>query len=402
MNSLEILYVNLGDNVPYTYDKIAGRVLGWAKKGNNVSLLVPQLSMENIQNEIVEKNPKKIHTMTLPFTGSISSSPIEIISSYFLRILFSPILLFQKMPIFDVAVSNSAFFVDIFPILILKLAGRCRHWVLIMDSLVPSPQSRTGNRFVNHLTYVESMLVGKIANLYADIILTVNPELKKLMVRRGLDESKIHLTKNGLFTKDIDQIKRSLSDKSTAVYQGRISSNKGIFDLIEVWERVVKKIPKAKLIIMGTGLNESVIKMKREITRRGLDNNISYLGFTAKPRKYEVMKGSQLFLYLSKVNADESWGISLMEGLACGLPAICYDLPIYKYIYNTEGVITVKNGDIDMVAQKTIELIMNKNRTKRLSRESALFARKFDWNIIAERDLLLLNGIMKDENKNRN
>ena len=121
MNPRKILYINLGDNVPYTYDKIAGRVLYWASKNNKITLLVPELSASNIFKEIFEKAPNNIRLLKSPYSNKVAISTLSIVFSYLLRIIFAPFILFDRKSDFDIAISNSAFFVDIFPVLILKL-----------------------------------------------------------------------------------------------------------------------------------------------------------------------------------------------------------------------------------------------------------------------------------------
>ncbi|HBC44647.1 MAG: Glycosyltransferase [Candidatus Collierbacteria bacterium GW2011_GWB1_45_35] len=402
MNPRKILYINLGDNVPYTYDKIAGRVLYWASKNNKITLLVPELSASNIFKEIFEKAPNNIRLLKSPYSNKVAISTLSIVFSYLLRIIFAPFILFDRKSDFDIAISNSAFFVDIFPVLILKLFYRCKHWVLIMDSVVPSPEMRSGNKLINVLTYYESLIVGKIANRFSDKILTVNAELKKELISRGIDSKKIASTKNGLFINNIASAKQNQKFKSDAVYQGRISPNKGVDDLLYVWKEVVRQKPKSRLVIMGTGLKQHTSHLEQLLRKLNIENSVRYLGFTPNPTKYEIMKSSKLFLYLSKVNADESWGISLMEALSCGLPAISYDLPIYENIYHTESLIRVSNGDIGLVAKKIIGLLDNPKLRNDLSSKSQTFSSQFDWDNIAKKDLRLLNAIMKDENNHQN
>jgi len=384
---LKILYTNLGDTTIYAYDKPAGRILGWARGNNDVFILAPQLDLEIIKKEILDKEKSKVQAIFLPFTKKETSSNFGIIISYLIRILISPFILVKRLPVFDFAFSNSPFLVDIIPILWLKIFGKCKHWVLMMDSVVPPPKERSGNSIVNILTYVESLLVGRIANIFADKVFTVNPELKKEMINRGIKESKIILTQNGLIVKNILAVKKPKNIEYEAVYMGRISINKGVLDLIKIWKKLVKKMPKAKLAIMGMGLDDVVIKFKREIEKNGLGKNIEYLGFTPSDKKYKVLKNSKVFLYLSKVNADESWGISLMEALACGLPAISYNLPIYEYIYKTEGLIRIKCNDIDSVTEKLVYLLENQKVRLALSQKCINFAKNFDWFKIAEVDL---------------
>ena len=395
---LEILYINLGDIGIYTYDKPAGRILGWAKEENFVNVLIAKISCEIVEKEILKKDPLHLKIMTLPFSGKTADTARKIIIAYLLRVVFAPAVLFKKLPVFDFAFSNSSFFVDIMPILWLKLFGRCKHWILMMDSVVPPPKERRGNSIINFLTYFESILVGRIAHVFADLIFTVNPELKTEMINRGINKEKIFLSQNGLFMDRINSTENPEKKRYEAVYMGRISIDKGVLDLIEIWKKVIIKRPKAKLAILGTGVDNIVKKFKKEIEKNNLEKNIEYLGFTPSDRKYEVLKNSKVFLYLSKVSKDESWGISLMEALACGLPAISYDLPIYEHIYKTESLIRVKLNDLDSVVERLIYLLENQKARLLLSKKAINFANTFDWFKIAEKDLRKIEEVVYSSN----
>jgi len=397
-HQLKILYTCFGSVSTHAFDKQAGRTLGWAMAGNDVSMLVPQLTLRIAKREIIDKSKSRISVIALPFTKKETNSILGIIISYFLRILISPLILFKRTPVFDFGYSNSPVLVDILPILWLKIFGKCKHWVLMMDSIVPHPSEREGNPIVNLLTYCESLLVGKIANVFTDLIFTVNPELKKKMIKRGIRKEKIVLSQNGLFMEKINSVKNPKNKKYDAVYMGRISINKGILDLIKIWEKIIKKKPKAKLAIMGMGLDDVVRKFKKEIEKNGMVKNIEYLGFTPSDKKYAVLKNSKVFLYLSKVNADESWGISLMEAMACGLPAISYNLPIYEHIYKTESLIRIKLNDVDSVTEKLLCLLENQKSWLFLSKKSINFAKNFDWFKIAKEDLIKIKKVIFSPN----
>lgn len=395
-NELKILYVDLGGVALYSMDKTAGRILGWADKQNDIFLLAPKLIEETAQKEIcdISKFPERIKIITLPFSAKKRTSGLGIILSYFLRILFSPAVLLKKIPKFDIGYSNSPVFVDAIPILLLKLFGRCNHWILMFDSIVPAPSQRSGSAFINIITYLESEFVMKIANRFASAVFTVNPELKNEIIDRGINKKKVFLTQNGLFISRIDQIPAYKRDQYDAVYMGRITENKGVFDLISVWFKVVKIIPTAKLAILGTGRRKVVRDFINTIKEKNLEKNINYLGYIRGDKKYEIFKSSKIFVFLSKVNADESWGISLMEALACGLPAVTYNLAIYNFVYQ-EGIL-MKNevGHVDTVVDKIIFLLRNHNERAALSAKSAEFARQFDWFKIAQEDLYKIRKIL--------
>lgn len=388
---LKILYINLGDNAPYTYDKIVGRVSTWANMGHEITILVAELSRKPLEVELSNRGNHGIRIITLPWSNKIVNSPASIITAYILRIIFSIKILLEKKDEFDLCFSNSAFFVDAMPVFWLKLFGKCSNWILIMDSIVPIPKSKSGNLIINTITYIESIIIGKIGNYFASTIFTVNPELKSEMIKRGINKNKIVLSKNGLFIKDIASAKAISPNNYDAIYMGRISFNKGIDDLITTWQEVVESIPKAQLAIMGRGMDQEVQSFKKKCKDMRLENNITFLDFTPGIKKYQILKSSKIFLYLSKVNADESWGISLMEAMACGLPAISYNLEIYKHIYKTESLIIIPKNQTSQVARNVVELLKDKKTRKSLGNKAANFAKYFDWQNIANNDLDLVN-----------
>jgi len=399
-NKLKILYVDMGGVAVYSCDKTAGRVSNWANMQNDVFLLLPGLITETAEKEIcnISKFPGKIKIITLPFSNKKRPSAPGIILSYSLRVLFSPLVLFKKLPRLDIGYSNSPVLVDIMPILILKFFGRCKHWILMFDSIVPRPSQRSGSKFINIITFLESRFVLKLANHFATAIFTVNPVLKNEIIRLGVDKKKVLLSKNGLFINRIDKVASPKKKKYDGAYMGRITENKGVFDLILVWSELVKKNPKLKLAVMGTGRSDVVQRFTDEIKRKKLKGNIDYLGYVTGDKKYQVFKSSKLFIFLSKVNADESWGISLMEALACGTPAITYNLAIYKHVYDEDILQISKIGDVKSVMNKTFFFLNNGKERKKLSERSISFARQFDWFKIAKKDFGMMRKLLGARN----
>jgi glycosyltransferase involved in cell wall biosynthesis len=131
---------------------------------------------------------------------------------------------------------------------------------------------------------------------------------------------------------------------------------------------------------VGKGDITTERKYKRKIKDRKLERNIQFLGYKTGLEKFNIIKSSKIFLFLSKT---ESFGIALLEAVCSGIPAIAYDLPAYRGIYRNGEVFLFKKNDYQSVAEKLEEII-----DKKLfgNEKGKLLLRQYSWDTIAERE----------------
>jgi len=97
---------------------------------------------------------------------------------------------------------------------------------------------------------------------------------------------------------------------------GRLVARKGLDQLIEV----VAELPDAILLVIGDGpLMDS---LKAAAAARGVGDRIRFLGFVEEQEKPRILAMSDLYVSTSQ---HEGFGLVYLEGLAAGLPVICYD-----------------------------------------------------------------------------
>ena len=178
---MKILYVDLGGVSQYNCDKMAGRIITWANLGSKVSIFIPAFMKEKVLENGICSKIEKLYAW---FSSGETKSSASIILAYGVRIILSFQILFQKKN-YDVGFSNSPVLVDIAPIIWLKIFKRCTFWVLMIDSIVPPPNFRSGSRFINYITYFEAKFVQFLAKYFASKIFTVNQELKNSLVNTG-------------------------------------------------------------------------------------------------------------------------------------------------------------------------------------------------------------------------
>ncbi len=96
----------------------------------------------------------------------------------------------------------------------------------------------------------------------------------------------------------------------------------GIDVLVNGFIRAAAGCPELRLLMLGSGSLESEIKQR--IALAGLDQRVHYAGQVEYERLPEVYRAADL--YVSASHSDGS-SVSLLEAMACGLPALVSDIP---------------------------------------------------------------------------
>ncbi|MDY6893953.1 MAG: glycosyltransferase family 4 protein [Thermotogota bacterium] len=294
----------------------------------------------------------------------------------------------------EILYSSSDFLPDILPAFVWKLRNKNIGWVALLHLLAPNPfygyeqyylkQKKVRLPAISAIFYKISQLLSiRLMKWKADKILTPNSEIKDYLIKKGIDKDRISLVANGINYREIQKIIPLNKDRYDALFVGRFHPQKGIFDLIKIWELVCKQKKDVKLALIGSKTEEFEDKVKDEIKNRNLEKNIYLMGFLEEAEKFKVIKSSVIFLCPSFY---ESWGIVIAEAMASGLPVVAYDLPIYQDIYE-DKIFRVPIGDVNQFADTVTRLLTEEELRINLGLNGKKFILKYDWDRIAEREL---------------
>ncbi len=115
---------------------------------------------------------------------------------------------------------------------------------------------------------------------------------------------------------DLAQFPFSEADGNYLLFFGRIHPDKGVFEAIQVAQRVG-----IKLVIAGIVQDQDYFATKVEPHIDGV--TVEYLGSIGPDRRADVLGGALALLHL--ISFDEPFGLSLIESMACGTPVIAFD-----------------------------------------------------------------------------
>jgi glycosyltransferase involved in cell wall biosynthesis len=167
-------------------------------------------------------------------------------------------------------------------------------------------------------------------------------------------------------------------DVPTVAFVGRLKRYKLPDHAIEAFYEIRKKVPDAKMWVIGDGY------MREELEKKYSDNNksIIFFGKTGNELKYDLMGRAHLLLVPS---VKEGWGLVVTEANAMGTPAIAYNVSgLRDSVTNGEtGLLTAENTP-QSLANSAISLLKDKELLSKFSINALNFSRRFSWQNTAD------------------
>lgn len=293
----------------------------------------------------------------------------------------------QKVSNFDMVYSSSIFWPDVLPGLILKLRNPRVQLAVGIYIVFPNPfknEKYHGGYLKSLALYICQVISFIVVRKAFDYVITSSESCKK-----GLNEKfkqpklRILAIRGGVDLKEINRV--IVRNKAFDVlYLGRFHSQKGLLDLLDIWQYVVRNLPDKRLLLAGGGPLENTLRS--EVKSRKVASSVYFTGEVDGKEKYTLIKSSRLFVSASKYNTGD---IALDEALACGVPGLIYDLPDLDY---GGGVVKIPIGEKRTMAKAVIELLQDSNRRNKLGKTGQLFIKKYDWNTRAKILLEWLQG----------
>ena len=346
------------------------RVLRCWNKEHRISLILPKLGYENA-NKLLPGT----HSIYLSSNGL---EDIESTSAFVLSYIFRSIksLFFTNEQGQDIIIASSHLLYDILPAVILRRKFKSK-LVVYVHHIFHSHRSYKQGMWISI-----SLLTEKICLFLckkADLIFVYNDEVKKDLISKGFRTQRIIITGNGVEHEFIDSVKTNL-DEFDGCFCGSLDKMKGVYDLIYIWEIVLRRFPKSKLVIIGQGPEYD--RLLRIIRKKGLERNILLKGYLPEEQKISAMKSSKLFIFPSY---EEGWGISITEAMACGLAAVCYDLEAYNVF--GESIVRIEIANKQAMAEVVSDFLNDKSKLECAALRAKEGTKDLSWDNIASREL---------------
>lgn len=167
------------------------------------------------------------------------------------------------------------------------------------------------------------------------------------------------------------------------LFLGRLDERKGVDVLLRAWRNAPKvgvkngKKVEINLLIGGDGPMRKLVE--REV---GRFRNVRYLGFIKEDVLPSLYASADVSIFPSK--GGESFGIVLIESMACGTPPVASNIGGYRDVVEDGKSGLLFSSEKELV-EKLLFLSTNEEVRNELSHGALEHAMRYDWNIIARR-----------------
>jgi len=341
---------------------ILGLFKEFKKRGIKVKIIIPRRKkLEKYEN-------KNIILMGTSFPINFNGSQADF------NINFNPVALEKilRKEKFDILHFHNFGFPSILQILLSPSASNTLNILTFHSNL-------TGNPFVKKFPTLIST-INKICKWKINGVIGVAPlVLDYFQTFKGLKK----IIPNGIdleeFNPFVPEIKKFKDDKTNILFVGRIEERKGLIYLLKAYKKLEKQHSNLRLIIIGEG------PLKEDCEKYVQDNNLKDVVFEGQVTKETPSYYKTADIYVSPAIFGESFGIVLLEAMACGTPLVAFNNQGYKDLLRgmSSEKFLVKNKDYNDLADKIETLIKNPLLREEISKKGLEEVQKYSWKTVA-------------------
>jgi glycosyltransferase involved in cell wall biosynthesis len=214
-----------------------------------------------------------------------------------------------------------------------------------------------------------------------DRILVLASSFKKELIELGIDPNKILVITMMVESKKFEPKNKMFDPPYTLLFCSRIEKLKGIYQLLDSFQLILRKYPETKLIYVGQG--SKLKNLNKKIYHMQLDRNVKCVGYKSGVEKIDYFHNSDMLILPS---FTEGFPNIFCEAMAAGLPFIGTHVGglVDAFEDGKQGlVIKSMPPTSEEISEKIFELMDNQKLMEKISENNLREAKdKYDVKIV--------------------
>lgn len=222
-------------------------------------------------------------------------------------------------------------------------------------------------------------------------IITISEATRRQLEHGGIRAERIEVIPMAISPEDYRAPAGLRRAPARLVIVGRLMLQKGHRFLLDALPAVAVEVPDVRLIVVGDGPLLEPLSMQAR--RLGIADRVHFTGLVSEEDKIRILWESQLFVMPS---VQEGFGLVVLEALACGLPVLAFDLPVFREILSPECGVRIPKGDQEALSREIVRLLKDPRRIREISEHNHTYVGRFDWESVVDSYEALLLALCKD------
>jgi glycosyltransferase involved in cell wall biosynthesis len=202
-----------------------------------------------------------------------------------------------------------------------------------------------------------------------DAVIVPSRACREELLAVGFSARRIHLIPNGVDTSrfhpeppPLPSARLAFGEGPVVVFTGRLIEAKGLLDLLEAWPLLLREVPGAHLVLVGSGPLEAALRRRSEAPP--LASRVHLTGEV--PDVLPYLRAASAFAFPSWA---EGLPNSLLEAMATGLPCVATDIgPIAGAATDGEEALLVPAKDPQALAAALARILTQPSLAASLGR----------------------------------
>ncbi|MBI4058804.1 glycosyltransferase [Candidatus Microgenomates bacterium] len=272
--------------------------------------------------------------------------------------------------------------------LILKKLGKVEEVVLYTIDYMPQRFKNPLLNFLYHFFDKQCLKNCQVIWNVSPVMATAREEYSGLKISDCAPQILVPL---GMWYKRIPKLPLSKKNRYQLIFMGHLLEKQGLDVVIKGIPSILKKIPEAKLVVMGTGEYEN--HLKNLAKRLKIEKHVLFTGYIERHEDIErklARSALAVAMYKPDPASFTNWSDpgKLKNYLAAGLPIILTSVPpVAKEIKNEKCGVIAEYNEKDF-SQQVINLLRNNSKMREYSKNAVKWARQFDWDLVFAKALI--------------
>ncbi len=359
-----------------------------------IQLPPPVHGVSVINNQVyssrkINENYKK-HLLEIKFSNSVDElrkltfKKVFYFLSLNIKLIYALISINPDIVYFSLMPVGYGFYRDMVFVVIMKLFRKKIIYHLHNRGIAKKIERRF-NRFLYTLAFNKTNIIHLSNRLVEEEFAALN-----------LKNTKFHIVPNGVDINFPKVQKEKVKDQVRLLFISNLFVEKGLFDLLKVFENICYKYNNVYLSIVGASVGQVKKKLLQLIEDHALKDRVIYHGPLYNDAKLKVLLDSDIFIFPSYFS-EECFPLVILEAMAAGLPVIATKVGVINEIIDdsTTGFLVTPKDNL-LLADRLETLIEDKQLMLSMGNQGRLeYIEKYSFPVFEQNMNKTLKEIVK-------